>query len=129
MTGIVVPGKLYGVMAAGRPALFVGPEHCETADTIRAAGCGITVTPGDSDGLLAAILRLASEPSLARRMGEKARSAFLVAHDRKICCARWHELFGDLFRRPATGDQPVAAATSRADTPRRTAAPFVTLSQ
>ena len=29
MTGIVVPGKLYGVMAAGRPALFVGPEHCE----------------------------------------------------------------------------------------------------
>ena len=50
MTGIVVPGKLYGVMAAGRPALFVGPEHCESADTIRDAGCGITVTPGDADG-------------------------------------------------------------------------------
>ncbi len=26
MTGIVVPGKLYGIMAAGRPALFVGPD-------------------------------------------------------------------------------------------------------
>ena len=37
MTGIVVPGKLYGAMASGRPALFVGPEHCESADTIRQA--------------------------------------------------------------------------------------------
>ena len=46
MTGIVVPGKLYGVMAAGRPALFVGPEHCESADTIRHAGCGFTIAPG-----------------------------------------------------------------------------------
>ena len=45
MTGIVVPGKLYGAMAAGRPAVFVGPEHCEPADTIRDAGCGITITP------------------------------------------------------------------------------------
>ena len=55
MTGIVVPGKLYGVMAAGRPAVFVGPEHCESADTIRDAGCGITITPGDADGLVAAL--------------------------------------------------------------------------
>ena len=42
MTGIVVPGKLYGVMASGRPAVFVGPEHCETADTIRDSGGGLT---------------------------------------------------------------------------------------
>ena len=95
MTGIVVPGKLYGVMAAGRPAVFVGPEHCESADTIRDAGCGITVTPGDADGLVAALLRLASDPSLARRMGEKGRSAFLIAHDRKLCCAHWYELIGE----------------------------------
>ena len=54
MSGIVVPGKLYGVMAAGRPAVFVGPGHCESADTIRAAGCGITLERGDVDGLVAA---------------------------------------------------------------------------
>ena len=78
MTGIVVPGKLYGVMAAGRPAVFVGPEHCESADTIRDAGCGITIDPGDVDGLVAALMRLAADPSLARRMGERGRSAFLV---------------------------------------------------
>jgi colanic acid biosynthesis glycosyl transferase WcaI len=129
MTGIVVPGKLYGVMAAGRPALFVGPEHCEPADTIRDAGCGITVTPGDADGLLAALVRLASNPSLARRMGEKGRSAFLIAHDRKICCAQWHELIGDLVTRPEPSGRPLVPTTPRGDMPRRAAAPFVTLSR
>ena len=53
MTGIVVPGKLYGVMAAARPALFVGPTHCETADTIRRAGCGFTIAPGDPAAVVA----------------------------------------------------------------------------
>ncbi len=41
MTGVCVPGKLYGAMASGRPVLFVGPEHCETADAIRKADCGV----------------------------------------------------------------------------------------
>ncbi len=103
MTGIVVPGKLYGVMAAGRPAIFVGPEHCETADTIRDAGCGITITPGDADGLVAALLHLASNPSLARRMGEKGRSAFLTNHERRLCCAQWCELIDEQVARPEAG--------------------------
>src|SRR5947209_20388679 len=30
--GISVAGKLYGIMAAGRPALFVGPTVCEWAE-------------------------------------------------------------------------------------------------
>jgi glycosyltransferase involved in cell wall biosynthesis len=111
MTGIVVPGKLYGAMAAGRPSVFVGPEHCESADTIRDAGCGITLTPGDVDGLVAALLHLRTDPSLARRMGERGRSAFLVAHERKLCCAQWHVLLAELLERR----QP--AQRSRIDSP------------
>ena len=129
MTGIVVPGKLYGAMAAGRPCLFVGPEHCESADTIRDAGCGIAVTPGDTDGLVAALLHLSSHPSLARRMGEKGRSAFLTAHDRKLCCAQWHELIGSLVARPEGRWRPTAAAVPRYDTLKGAAAPYVTVSQ
>jgi glycosyltransferase involved in cell wall biosynthesis len=97
MTGIVAPGKLYGVMAAGRAAVFVGPEHCEPADTIRHSGCGLTVAPGDSDGLIAALTLLAGDPSLARRMGERGRSAFLAAYERRLCCDRWQELVAGLL--------------------------------
>jgi colanic acid biosynthesis glycosyl transferase WcaI len=129
MTGLVVPGKLYGVMAAGRPAVFVGPEHCESADTIRDAGCGITITSGDTVGLVEALLRLLSNPSLARRMGEKGRSAFLTTHDRKLCCAHWHELIGNLVTRPESRAHVSEAARQGRDAPRVAGVPFVTLAQ
>jgi glycosyltransferase involved in cell wall biosynthesis len=100
MTGIVVPGKLYGAMAASRPTIFVGPKHCETADTIRQAGCGHTIEPDDVDGLVSAIARLADDPSLARRMGERARSSFLAGYERKLCCDRWNHLVASLLVDP-----------------------------
>jgi len=89
MTGIVVPGKLYGAMASGRPAVFVGPAHCESADTVRQAGCGLTVRTGDADGLVEALTRLAADPEAARAMGERGRAAFLEGHERAPCCDRW----------------------------------------
>jgi glycosyltransferase involved in cell wall biosynthesis len=108
MTGIVVPGKLYGVMAAARPALFVGPSHCESADTIRRAGCGFTVAPGDADGVVSALTSLAADSNLARQMGEKGRLAFLVEHERNLCCYRWLELVRSLVSRPRAVPSPTA---------------------
>jgi glycosyltransferase involved in cell wall biosynthesis len=111
MTGIVVPGKLYGAMAASRPTIFVGPKRCETADTIRRAGSGITVEPGDVDGLVEALVRLADDPSLVRRMGERARSAFLAGYERRLCCDRWDLLLSGLLAEPRpasnTADRPL----------------------
>jgi colanic acid biosynthesis glycosyl transferase WcaI len=77
--GISVPGKLYGIMAAGRPALFAGPEQCETADTIREADCGVVVDPAGGDGaarIVAAIMRWVGDPAAARAAGERGRAAF-----------------------------------------------------
>jgi glycosyltransferase involved in cell wall biosynthesis len=100
MNGIVVPGKLYGAMAAGRPVVFMGPEHCETADTIRNAGCGITLSTGDASGLVASLVHLASDPSLARRMGERARTAFIAHYEQRLCCKRWCDLIEDTLAAP-----------------------------
>ena len=69
MTGIVVPGKLYGAMASGRPTVFVGPGHCESADTIRQADCGLTVRLGDADGLVEALTGPRRRPRRRRRDG------------------------------------------------------------
>ena len=89
MTGIVVPGKLYGVMASGRPAVFVGPDHCESADTIRQAGCGLTVRLGDADGLVDALTRLAADPDAAREMGERAARRSSPATRRRAAARDW----------------------------------------
>ena len=101
MTGVVVPGKLYGAMASGRPTVFVGPTHCESADTIRRADCGPTVSLGDADGLVDALTRLADDPALAAELGERGRAAFLNEHEQDGCCARWAALIGDLLAGPA----------------------------
>ena len=122
VAGIVVPGKLYGVMASGRPAVFVGPAHCESADTIRQAGCGLTVQLGDADGLVEAIATLIDDPEVARAMGDRGRAAFLASHERSLCCALWSRLMGDLLtipsRHPASAPAEPAAPPSRATLPR-----------
>jgi len=101
MTGIVVPGKLYGAMASARPTIFVGPAHCESADTIRRADCGATIPLGDVDRLVATLERYADDPEAALADGERGRAAFLELHEREGCCAEWAALVGDLVTSPA----------------------------
>jgi colanic acid biosynthesis glycosyl transferase WcaI len=125
MTGIVAPGKLYGVMAAGRAAVFVGPEHCETADTIRLAGCGVTLAPGDVEGLIASITYLADDPSLARRMGERGRSSFLAAYERNLGCNLWRALLDELMDRSGARVRMAVAPTRPTASARRAGVPLV----
>jgi putative colanic acid biosynthesis glycosyltransferase WcaI len=112
MTGLVVPGKLYGAMASGRPLLFVGPEHCESADAIRQAGCGATVRLGDVDGLVEMITHLAADPDLAGQMGSRGRAAFLTEFDKTVCCDSWSNLLIELVGAPRAA-RPTPAFTSR----------------
>ena len=50
MAGIAVPGKLYGIMAAGRPVVMVGPEASEPAQTILAERIGAVIDPDHEGG-------------------------------------------------------------------------------
>ncbi len=87
--GISVPAKLYGVMSAARPALFVGPERCETADTIREGDCGAIVDPasGDAPAAIVATLRnWRADPAARRAMGERGRALFLERYERAPNC-------------------------------------------
>ncbi len=117
MNGIVVPGKLYGAMAAGRPIVFIGPEHCEPADTIRNAGCGFTLPSGDASSLVSSLELLSSDPSLARRMGERARSSFIAHFEQRLCCMRWCELIEETLA-PPPPDRTIPRTAQTARRPR-----------
>ncbi len=58
MEGLVFPSKLYGILAAGRPAIFVGAHESEVAELLKGAGCGTGVEAGHGDELAEAILHL-----------------------------------------------------------------------
>lgn len=87
--GLLVPSKIYGIMAAARPAIFVGSERNEIARILKEAKCGLTVQPGDMEGFAKAVRQLAAHPEEARAMGERGRKYFLEHFDQKIACRRF----------------------------------------
>ncbi len=111
MTGLVVPSKLYGAMASARPVVFVGPEHCETADAIRRNDCGLTVRLGDSRSLVDALERLIVDPASGEAMGDRGREAFLAEYERDDCCARWSWLIHELVGTTSDSEDTSSSAT------------------
>ena len=79
-SGLVVPSKFYGVLAAGRPCLFVGPADSEVALAIREGGLGEVVAPGEAGLLADSILRYRSDPGRCREVASRGR-AFLESQD------------------------------------------------
>jgi colanic acid biosynthesis glycosyl transferase WcaI len=82
--GLLVPSKIFGTLAAGRPTLYVGPADSEVARIVRDAGCGVQIDPGDADGLARAIRGYADDPDRRRIEGERARRA----HDERFARGR-----------------------------------------
>src|SRR5207237_10300147 len=46
LSGFVVPSRLYGILAAGRPVIVAADSDSETAQVVEEAGCGVVVPPG-----------------------------------------------------------------------------------
>ena len=90
--GLVQPSKLYGIMAAGRPTIFIGDPEGETAHILAKAGAGLSVATGDEKALVAAILGLRDQPEMRERMGRKAREAFEKMYDMPIALAQWERI-------------------------------------
>lgn len=68
--GLMVPSKVSGALAAGRPCLFLGPADSDAAHLV--AECGMVLDPADGAGLAAAIRRYACDPTLLVRHGAAA---------------------------------------------------------
>lgn len=94
--GLVHPSKLYGIMAAGRPTIFVGDREGQTAEILRDCNAGLTVASGDSHQLARAIARLRDDEPLRQRMGKAAREAFDNLYAMPIAFRKWEELLRGL---------------------------------
>ncbi|WP_244442528.1 glycosyltransferase family 4 protein [Azospirillum lipoferum] len=58
--GMLVPSKLVGVQAVGRPCLFLGPRGSEAA--ARVGGCGLVIDPFDGAAIADAVRSYAADP-------------------------------------------------------------------
>jgi colanic acid biosynthesis glycosyl transferase WcaI len=93
--GYIVPSKVYGILAAGRPYIAALDPSAEAAGIVREYGCGLLATPGDPDALAAAIAAMYDDPAATRLMGQRARSAALQ-FDRRAAVASYFQLFQKL---------------------------------
>jgi len=69
---LVLPSKLSGMLASGRPVIAT----CHTGTELHAvvSTCGIVVEPEDAPALAEAICRLADDAALRARLGQSARA-------------------------------------------------------
>ncbi len=81
--GVIVPSKLFGYLARGLPALYVGPEG-DMSEVIRGADCGAVCPPGDAAGVAAVLQRARSDPALLERWSQRARAAYAQRYDRAL---------------------------------------------
>ncbi|MDR7559593.1 MAG: glycosyltransferase family 4 protein [Armatimonadota bacterium] len=75
LEGVVVPSKLYAVLAAGRPVLAVAPEASDVARIVRRYGCGFVADPDDPVAVAAAVRQAMASPDLLETMGRRALAA------------------------------------------------------
>jgi len=80
--GAVVPSKIYGLMAAGRPALFIGPAAATPALLIERFDCGWQFECGDESGVLSLLTHLLEHPEEIQEKGHNGRKAFLDSYDK-----------------------------------------------
>jgi colanic acid biosynthesis glycosyl transferase WcaI len=75
LEGVVVPSKLYGVLAAGRPIVVVAPQQTDAASLAARDGFGVSADPDNSAELVAIVRTLLGDPRRLAAMGSAAQLA------------------------------------------------------
>ena len=104
--GSIVPSKTYGIMAAGRPILYIGPRDSTPARIIARHDCGWQIEPGAVTELIATLEGLELNRGLVAEAGRRSRQAFEANYDRAQSVARLERILN--LTGPA--EQPAPAA-------------------
>jgi len=92
LEGLIVPSKFYGIVAAGRPTIFIGDRDGEIAHLVAAHGCGLAVPVGDEEPLAAAVRSLRDDPERVAAMESAARHLLETRFDQRIAMQRWEDV-------------------------------------
>lgn len=94
LEGLIVPSKLYGILAAGRPVVFIGDPDGELARLIATMEVGVSVRSGDAGALCRALRALRDDEARRVRMGIRARELFEERYTLAAAVDRWRQVLG-----------------------------------
>jgi colanic acid biosynthesis glycosyl transferase WcaI len=75
LEGVVVPSKMYGILAAGKPIVAVAPKETDVVSMGIQRGFAVAADPDRPVEVVNAVRSLASDPNKLQAMGEAARAA------------------------------------------------------
>jgi colanic acid biosynthesis glycosyl transferase WcaI len=75
LEGVVVPSKMYGILAAGKPIVAVAPKETDVVSLGIQRGFAVAADPDRPAEVVNAVRSLASDPNKLQAMGEAARAA------------------------------------------------------
>jgi colanic acid biosynthesis glycosyl transferase WcaI len=75
LEGVVVPSKMYGILAAGKPIVAVAPKETDAVSLGVQRGFAVAADPDRPAEVVDVVRALASDPNKLRAMGESARAA------------------------------------------------------
>ena len=96
--GVIMPSKLYGLLAVGRPIVCVCDSESEVADILEEAGAGVQSSINDPKKLADSILAIVNNPGKAAEMGQNGRKYFLEHFERKIITKQWYNILNEVIQ-------------------------------
>ena len=86
----VIPNKAYQALACGTP--LVTADTPAARELLRAEESALLVPPGDAEALADAVVRVAADSALARRLSEGGLRAYREHASEQVLGARWRGL-------------------------------------
>ena len=96
LAGIVVPSKIYGVLACGKPFIAWVDEESEINYIAKKYNCGIVVKPGNVEEMIKSLEWTLNNQSELKRMGENGRQAAVDFFDRKVSTGKFNKLIEEI---------------------------------
>jgi colanic acid biosynthesis glycosyl transferase WcaI len=75
LEGVVVPSKMYGILAAGKPIVAVAPRECDVVSIGESQGFSIAANPDYPASFIDSVRQLARDPQRLERMSAAALAA------------------------------------------------------
>jgi len=80
LAGVISPSKLDVNLATSLPVIYVGPRRSNVDEAIERFGCGVSLRPGDSEGLVFIVRELMKNREKHGELRQLARKAFEEAY-------------------------------------------------
>lgn len=96
LAGILVPSKVYGILACGKPFVAWIDEDSEISAMAKKFSCGITIAPDDVKGMITTIQWSINHKDELLKMGENGVKAAVEFFDRKISTNKFNKMVVDL---------------------------------